>query len=148
MVCTETSEARLPLEQHIDERPSVHGFHAVMRVCIRPSVLTKPSACITIWKSRRTLSHALEQPTPPEARPVLWNRIVPQACRTPGYKIFNIARTHPTLSTRFTDIEDIIFQAELRTSRSPNYILPAKSCTAACDQDFIEARIFARLRSV
>ncbi len=81
------------------------------------SVLTSRPPAITIWKSRRTWSSG-QQPrgSPPGA-------LEPHRCREarePGYKIFNI-QTHPTLSSRFADV-DIIFKPNTDLAIA-NYIL-------------------------
>lgn len=99
----------------------------------------EPSACYHDLEITQNL--VLWGNNPAEAHPVLWNRIVAAKCANPGYKIFNI-QTHPTLSSRFADV-DIIFKPNTDLAIA-NYILREIMHRGCYDKDFIEKHcIFA-----
>ena len=99
----------------------------------------EPSACYHDLEITQNL--VLWGNNPAEAHPVLWNRIVAAKRANPGYKIFNI-QTHPTLSSRFADV-DIIFKPNTDLAIA-NYILREIMHRGCYDKDFIEKHcIFA-----
>lgn len=82
----------------------------------------------------RTKNLVLWGNNPAEAHPVLWSRIVAAKRTIPGYKIINI-QTHPTLSSRFADV-DIIFKPNTDLVIA-NYILREIVHRDCWDKEFV-----------
>ncbi len=111
------------------------------RLCMASAVVAmyqvygvdEPSACYHDFEITDNL--VLWGNNPAEAHPVLWSRITGAKHRNPKFKIINI-QTHPTLSSRFADV-DIIFKPNSDLAIA-NYILREIVKRNAWDKDFVE----------